>query len=90
MIQVDPINPDPALFRGCRCYRSTETITAVQLRESVVLTTLLGNDYGEPGDYLTRDRKTGCATVVPRATFERIYNVDMIPNGPYTAIKIAP
>lgn len=76
MIQVDPLHPDPALFRGCRSYRSAKTITAVQLRERVALVTLLGTEYGEVGDYLTRDRQTGCAAVVDKALFEATYHVE--------------
>lgn len=76
MIEVDPQNPCPALFRGAKSYRSQDSITAVRLEQPVAIVTLLGREVGQVGDYLTRDRKTGVASIVPKKLFEATYFVE--------------
>lgn len=76
MIEVDPQNPCPSLFRGAKSYRSQEAVTAVRLEQPVALVTLLGRDVGEVGDYLVRDRRTGIASVVAKRLFEATYFVE--------------
>ena len=76
MIEVDPQNPDLRLFAGARSYRSQDAVTAVRLTEPIVVVHLLGRDEGQPGDYLVRDRSTGRASLVPKATFEKTYFID--------------
>lgn len=76
MIEIDPQNPCPSLFRGARSYRSQDAVTAVRLKEPVALITLLGRDEAAAGDYLCRDPKTGRAWTVSKGLFEATYFVE--------------
>jgi hypothetical protein len=75
MRRIDPQNPPLELFAGARSYKSAETVTAVRLTEPVLIESLLGNERGDPGDYLCRDRKTGRAWIVGKGLFEATYFV---------------
>jgi hypothetical protein len=76
VIEVDPQNPDLALFRGARGYRSRGSVIAVRLDEAVLLVNLFGREVGQVGDYLVLDRSTHIASVVPKRIFEATYITD--------------